>query len=67
MALIMQDPATRDPGPSRISSGPEYERETEDARLRLRSNEFLADSSRLYPRASPVGSGSRRMGSRTRC
>jgi hypothetical protein len=64
---LMQDPATRDPGPSRISSGPDYAREAEDARLKIRSDEFLADSSRLHPRAAPVGSGPRRMGSRTRC
>jgi len=67
MAPIMQN-LTRDPGPSRIPSGPNYEREADDARLKLRSNEFLADSSRLYPRAAPAGTrGPRRIGSGTAC
>lgn len=66
MALITQDPALH-PGPSRIPAAPDYERETDDARLKLRSNEFLADSSRLYPRVARVESGPRRMGSRATC
>lgn len=67
MAPIMQNLATRDPGPTRIPSGPDYQREADDARLKLRSDEFLADSSRLFPRATSIGSGSRRVGSGMTC
>jgi hypothetical protein len=66
MALMTQDPALHS-GPSRIPAAPYYEREANDARLKLRSNEFLADSSRLYPRVARVKSGPRLMGSRTKC
>lgn len=54
MALIRQVPAPMSQG-SRIPFGPDYEREAEDARLKLRGGELLADSSRLYPTTTGAG------------
>ena len=62
MALIRQDLDTLGHGPSLIPSGPDYEREAEDARLKLRGDELLADSSRLYPTAARVGNDRVEMG-----
>jgi hypothetical protein len=67
MALIKQGLDTSGHGPTRIPSGPDYEREAEDARLKLRGDELLADSSRLYPRGAPVASDAVRMEAGTKC
>jgi len=50
MALIKQDAAKpRDASSLQISSGPDYVAEAEEARLKLRGDELLRDSSRLAP------------------